>query len=249
MTKSVTIITPTIGRAGLTNTVESVKSQEFDGEIRHLLVVDGPQYIKPVVDLSLDIDNQKTYVHVTPENTGADGFYGHRIYAAYPHLVSTDYIMFLDEENTLETNHVSSMVVEIENKELHWAYSLRNIYSQSGEFHIEDCCESLGQWPIYFTANKPDSEKQYLIDTSCYCFRRNFIVQCSSVWHHGWGGDRRFFNIIKQYNGIKFGTTGLHTLNYMLDEKAEEKYGSLDFFIKGNQANLNFYEGKYPWQK
>ena len=37
-------------------------------------------------------------VHQLPENTGSNGFNGHRIYAACSHLVNADYVLLLDED-------------------------------------------------------------------------------------------------------------------------------------------------------
>ncbi len=47
-------------------------------------------------------------------------------------------------------------------------------------------------------------------------------------------------------NPVKYGTTGLHTMNYRLDDAPEKKYGSLDFFKKGNEIIQRQYGG-YPW--
>lgn len=238
--KPVTIITPTIGSDKLIDAVDSVKNQTYKS-IKHLVVIDGPDYFNKVIRMIQGSD--KLQITVSPENTGGKGFYGHRIYAAYPHLVSSDYIFFLDEDNWYSPDHVKTLVQTIEEQSLDFAYSLRSIHNPDKSFAVDDNCEALGKWPIYFTNEQ--EEKHYLVDTSSYAFDRNFLIQACQMWHSGWGGDRRFFNLVK--DRAKHNTSGKRTLRYRLDGNP----GSVtaDFFQKGNEYYNNFYKGEYPWLK
>jgi len=249
--KEVVVITPTIGTPALRKATESVREQTYKN-IKHLVVVDGPQYwLDAMSNVDMIHEDSKVQLTVTPENTGKTGgdFWGHRIYAAYPHLVNADYVFFLDEDNWYEPNHVVSLIDKIEEKNYDWAYSLRKIVSKEGEFIIDDCCESLGKWPVFWSTEQ-NRQPEYLIDTSAYAFKREFLIQVCSHWHYGWGGDRRFYKILTEnYKHTNFDTTGLHTLNYRLDDALEKKYGSLDFFTKGNEILKQYYFGEYPWLK
>ena len=262
--KSVTVITPTIGQTVLRECVESVVKQTYKN-IHHLLVVDGDEHFQRVLsNVPIHYRDNESVVPVhyrpgesnikittAPYNTGgvAPGYYGHRIYAAYPHLINTDYVVFLDEDNWIEPNHVETLVDTIEKNGYHWAHSLRNIYTKDGNFLDPDCCESTGRWPIFFTIGKGEAEPQHLVDTSSYCFKTDYLVGVCGYWHSGWGGDRRFYKIITDMLGHNnFGTTGQHTLNYRLDDAPEKKYGSIDFFKKGNEIVKEHY-GEYPWLK
>ena len=233
--KSVTVLTPTMGNPLVRFAIDSVENQTY--KCNHLLVADGRQARNDLFNLNI-----KPYgdtVVVTPENTGANGFYGHRIYAAYPHLVNSDYILFLDEDNWLEPNHVETLIETIEDNQLDFSYSLRKIYDKQGNYICDDNAESLGGWPIWFTHDNP----QYHVDTSSYCFKREFLIQCCHIWHHGWGADRRFFNAVKKAS--RHATSGKHTLCYRLDGNT----GSVtkDFFDEGNQKQLEIYNGVLPW--
>lgn len=240
--KSVVVITPTIGSPKLLDAFESVEKQTY-GNIKHLIVVDGPDYYKKVLDtLGLFGLNRKQQLSVAPENTGANGFYGHRIYAAYAHLVNADYVFFLDEDNWYHPDHVRSLIETIENRQLDFAYSLRGIYDKDKNYLCDDNCEALGEWPIYFTN---DSEKHYLVDTSSYAFRREFLIQVASLWHSGWGGDRRFFNMIRER--ASHANSKHRTLCYRLD--GNEGSVSKDFFDKGNSYYNDHYKGDFPWLK
>ena len=246
--KSAVVITPTIGQKFLADAIDSVDKQTYQN-LKHLVVVDGPEYLQNVTDLRISDQYNKLQITVTPENTGKTGgsFWGHRIFAAYPHLVNADYILFLDEDNWYEPNHIQSIINSIEENGWDWAYSLRNIYTKEKIFVDQDCCESLGRWPVFWSLDK--SEKEYLVDTSAYCFKRDFLIHMCQHWHSGWGGDRRFYKIMSQ--GLKhdnFGTTGIHSMNYRLDDAIEKKYGNINFFSDGNKITQQHY-GEYPWTK
>jgi glycosyltransferase involved in cell wall biosynthesis len=238
--KSVTVITPTILSSKLSDAIESVQAQTYKN-INHLIVVDGEEHKSKMPRLG--IKNVKFMV--LPYNTGANGFYGHRIYAGLPHLINSEYIAFLDEDNWYEPNHIETLVNKLESNKLDWVYSLRKIYTKDKEFVADDCCESLGRWPIFWSINK---EPQYLVDTSAYLFKTSFLTQVCNHWHSGWGGDRRFFHILTKVLGHQnFDTTGQHTLCYRLDDSIEKKYGDISFFEKGNEVVKTHNRGKFPW--
>lgn len=247
---SVVVITPSIGKATLADAVESVRNQTFNNVI-HLIVADGEDdYYGKALHIThrfADHGNKLRFTS-TPWNTGGKGFYGHRIYAAYPHLMDADYIMFLDEDNWYKPNHIETLVNTIEaSPEANFAYSLRSIYDANGEYLLDDNCESLGKWPIWVQADQPN----YLIDTSSFLFKRDFIQKTCHNWHWGWGGDRHYlYSVIDTSRPIldhSFVCSGLHTLAYRLDGNPNSV--SEEFFIQGNASTAHRYEGGFPWIK
>jgi glycosyltransferase involved in cell wall biosynthesis len=238
--KPVTVITPTIGSEKLKDAIESVKKQTY--KCRHLIVCDGPQYKAEVQRVTY----RDTEVVTTPDNTGKTGgdFYGHRIYAALPHLINSDYILFLDEDNWYDPNHVETLIQIIEEKQLDFAYSLRQIYSPDRRFLCNDNCESLGKWEIFLSRGSPHG-KHYLIDTSSFCFKREFIQKTCHFWHAGWGGDRQFLYSVKDH--ANYDTNGKHSLCYRLDGNPNSV--TKEFFDEGNKTQEQYYGGRYPWIK
>jgi len=244
--RSVVVITPTIGSQKLKDAVLSVQKQTYSN-LEHLIVVDGYEYEDPMNDALRaawqempDGNERLPMAMVLPFNTGANGFYGHRIYAGIPHLVNADYVFFLDEDNWYEPNHVASLV-EVLDRDNDFAHSLRKIYQPDKTYVCDDNCEALGKWPIYFSHNDP----QYLVDTSSFAFNRKFLEKTCHLWHSGWGGDRRYLYSVMQ--NAKWNTSRKHTLCYRLDGNP----GSVtaDFFIKGNEEQLKHYNGELPWLK
>ena len=238
--RSVIVITPTVGSLKLKDAVESIQNQTYKN-IEHLVVVDGVEHFNHVIEnFPLYLDGKRVRFLSLPYNTGANGFYGHRIYAGIPHLVNADYIFFLDEDNWYEPNHVASLV-EVLDRDNDFAHSLRKIYQPDKTYVCDDNCEALGKWPIYFSHNDP----QYLVDTSSFAFNRKFLEKTCHLWHSGWGGDRRYLYSVMQ--NAKWDTSRKHTLCYRLDGNP----GSVtaDFFIKGNEEQLKHYNGELPWLK
>lgn len=229
------VVTPTMGKDCLQKAIDSVQFQSYPSEnIKHYVVFDG-------VDGSKYNTNKKDNVllHNLPENTGKE-HYGHRIFAAFAHLVNCDVVMFLDDDNQYGHDHIETMVDTIYTNKYHWAYSLRSIWDQDGTYVCDDNCESLGRWPTYM------NENDHLVDTSCFGFRTPFLEKLSPLWHQKYGGDRLFYNsLINDFKHDNFGCTGNHSLKYFLG--SSETSVKKEFFLEGNKIMEKKYAGKWPW--
>ena len=229
------VITPTTGKDTLVKAIESVGNQTIFTE--HLIVCDGEDAWNRM-SLSKDAfklcTNRKLRAITLPENVGANNWYGHRVYAAMPLLVNADYILFLDEDNWFEPNHVETMINKIKSKGLMWAYSLRRICDEDGKYIRDDDCESLGRWPTFYdhTLN--------FVDTNCYCFRREYLVSISHTFYGQWGADRPFYTAASTKLPA-FGCTGLATVNYRAPARLH------NMFKEGNEAMKVSYQ-TLPWR-
>jgi glycosyltransferase involved in cell wall biosynthesis len=229
----VAVVTPTIGSEHLFQCTKSVREQTYK-DLTHYLFIDGYEHREKVKHHTEG--SGVKYVELQ-ENVGK-GWYGHRVYAACSFLVNADVIIYLDEDNWFEPNHVESLVSTLELGH-EWAYSLRKIYDRNGNFLCEDNCESLGVWPVYF------NDKQHHIDTSCYAVRRDVAVAIGHSWYGQWGADRQFLqNISKHFRN--FTGTDEHTVCYRLD--GNPKSVTKEFFDIGNEQQLKRYV-TFPWKK
>jgi len=222
----VMVITPTTGKDTVNRAMESVQDQTIPTE--HLIVCDGYD----AFEKQHFVEN--THI-VLPENVGGNGWYGHRVYAAMPLMVNADYILFLDEDNWFEPNHVETMIAKIKSKDLMWSYSLRRICNEAGEYIADDDCESLGRWPTFYdhTLN--------FVDTNCYCFRREYLVSVAHAFYGQWGQDRPFYKAASTTLPA-FGCTGEATVNYRAPERL------LNMFREGNEKMINAYKQPLPWR-
>lgn len=230
------VIIPTTGATEVDQAIQSVLDQTYTTDV--YLVVDGKQNYARAQNTVRKFDgHSRVYITALPINVGANGFYGHRVYAAFTHLVDHEFVLYLDQDNWLEPDHVQSCIDTIHEKNLQWTYSLRNIYSDNN-YVCRDDCESLGRYPSYHGINH--------IDTSAYCVKREQVLQFASVWHGGWGQDRVWYDVLKNMLP-DYDCTGKYTLNYRVAGNA----GSVtaDFFLNGNRIQQQRYQGQYPWQK
>jgi len=222
MSERIMVITPTTAKNTVKKAIESVKAQTIATD--HLIVADG-------IDTDFSI---MPYFMRLPENVGGNGWYGHRVYAAMPLMVNADYILFLDEDNRYETNHVETMINKIKSKDLMWAYSLRRICDESGQYVCDDDCESLGRYPAFY------DHSLNFVDTNCYCFRREFLVTVAHSFYGQWGADRPFYKAAS--TGLPaFGCTGEATVNYRAPERL------LKMFAEGNKLMKDAYK-PLPWR-
>jgi glycosyltransferase involved in cell wall biosynthesis len=227
----VMVITPTTGKDTVFKAIKSVKEQTITTE--HLVVFDGRAAHDVFVCAEYVChDNLKTIT--LPENVGGNGWYGHRVYAGMPLMVNADYILFLDEDNWFEPNHVETMINKIKSKDLMWAYSLRRIHDESGQYVCDDDCESLGRYPAVY-----DSALNF-VDTNCYCFRREFLVTVAHSFYGQWGADRPFYKVASTALP-SFGCTGEATVNYRAPERL------LEMFREGNKIMKQAYK-PLPWR-
>jgi hypothetical protein len=231
----VAIVTPTIGSEHLSECIASVDSQIYK-DLVHYVFIDGKEYVDKVNNIIEGASKVRKFI--LEDNVGK-GWYGHRVYAACSFLVNADIIIYLDEDNFLEKNHVDKMVKKIE-EGYDWVYSLRRIVNKKGEFLCEDNCESLGKWPVYF------NDKVHHIDTSCFAIRRDIAVHIGHAWYGQWGADRQFFSALSKHF-TKFDCTNSYTVNYRLDGNPNSV--TEDFFKQGNEAQKLKYNSDFPWTK
>ena len=232
-----TVIIPTTGSPEVRNAIESVLNQTI--ETQCYVVGDGDQHKSKVKVLTDNYaGNSFLKTCFLPINVGANGFYGHRIYASFTHLIDTDYVLYLDQDCWFEPNHVESCIKMIEDNNLDWSYSLRKIANKSGDYVCNDDCESLGKWQSYHGINH--------IDTNNYCIKTETAIKLASAWHGGWGQDRKFLGAIAQHFP-RFHCTGKYTVNYRVDGNP----GSVnaEFFLNGNKVMNEKYNGEFPWTK
>jgi glycosyltransferase involved in cell wall biosynthesis len=240
MKPSVTIITPTTGSAQLYDAILSVENQTYDN-IEHLIVVDGPEYTDKANNI---IEGSKAKVIYLPHNTGANNYNGHRIYGAVSFLMNGDYVCFLDQDNWFEPNHVQSLVDVVGQPGKQWAYSLRKIVDQNGQYICNDDCESLGEYTSILNDR--------FVDVNCYMIPKHAAIGFTPYWyrrarhpHEQPEVDR----LLSRYmmDNFQGGSNGDYTVNYRVASRPDSVQDF--FFVKGNEAMKQKMNGEYPWRK
>jgi glycosyltransferase involved in cell wall biosynthesis len=235
----VAVVTPTIGSEHLRKCLNSVQNQSYEN-LTHYIFFDGEEVSRSdnVNRALFEEAGLRTIKTISLEENIGKGWYGHRVYAACSFLVNADVIVYLDEDNWFDPDHIKSMV-DVLQKGYAWTYSLRKIYDRNANFLCEDNCESLGKWPVYF------DDKVFHVDTSCYAVRRDVAVTIGHAWYGQWGADRQFFmNLSKYYP--EYDCTGKHSVCYRLDGNPNSV--TQEFFEKGNAIQHVKYRN-LPWKK
>jgi len=231
----VSVITPVTSVKYLESIVKSVETQDYmNTEL--VLVVDHPDNFDEINSQLKELKKKYPFREILllklPFNTGRDNWNGHRIYAGVPHLLpNSDYFVFLDEDNTLEPEHISSLMSVVAKGNV-WAYSLRNIIDQEGNFICQDNCESLGK------LGDPWDNSPRLIDTGCYFLPREIAIQISYAWNlparptpGNLEVDRGIYKLLS--NQVpKFECTSKYTLNYRVGNRSDSV--KKEFFLRGN---------------
>lgn len=245
----VTVITATVGNPLLEKCLRSVANQTHK-DIQHLLVVDGPEHHKKVGEVvqQLEVHQDVNLSHLNtlamPYSIGKDRWNGHRIYAAGAFQAEGDFIIYLDDDNSLEPTHIKDCldVIAAGND---WAYSFRNIVDKNHKFLYQDNCESLGKWASVL------GEKDFFIDVNCYFIPTMLAIHLGPAWYRKFREpgkpevDRVLAHTLMN-NNLKFDTTYKHTVNYTVGNSPLSVQP--EFFENGNRVMRERYPDGLPWK-
>jgi len=170
----ITVLIPTIGTKHLKQAILSVLDQSV--EARPWVIVDGEEHWHTASNAAIsDIWDERgaecINLTVLPENTHQGVHFGHRIHAAFTHLVNTEHIAYLDEDNWYQPDHLESLL----NLKAGIACSYRGLYDQDGKFIKDDLMDSCGP--------KSNYQGEFFTDTSCWLFRTKVAVQFAHAWN------------------------------------------------------------------
>lgn len=246
---TVTVLTASTGRPSLIKCIESVANQiGFGGDVQHLIFADGPEAHSKVKQIRYAASAKSIPVDVIelPRAVGKDRWNGHRMYAAGSYLADGEFIMFLDDDNTIDQHHIADCLDTIQASKTGWVYTLRKIVDKNNVILCHDDCESLG--PDYATVLNKDDR---LVDVNCYFIHKKLAVYVSPIWHRKAREpnvpevDRALVQVLKQATpGVG---TGKYTVNYMVDSTGMSV--TADFFFKGNNIMRDRYPNGFPWSK
>lgn len=241
----VTVITATVGNPRLHDNLASVSAQDHE-DVEHLVFVDGPERYEKVQE-EIDKAGELRNLNLVklPYPVGTNGWNGHRMYAAGPFLANGDFIIWLDDDNFLEPNHVSSLLETVKENKLDWAYSFRNIVDKDGQFLCQDNCESLGKWASVL------NPQDFFIDVNCYFVPTKIAIHLGPAWYRrfrqpGQPEVDRVLSATLMQNGLKFDTTYRYTVNYTVGNTKNSV--QKEFFDRGNKEMLRRHPDGLPWK-
>lgn len=201
MKPKITVITATVGRESLLDTIESVRRQTVP--CNHIVVYDG---IPPQIESS-----ENLHVISTPSRTGFAKYYGHRIYIGMSMMVNTPFVAFLDDDNTLEPEWAEVMISAMyANKMMPRAITCRRNLIYKGNNLGEDKRESIGKNEYGYS----------LYDMNTYLFQTQRLVSLAPLFFRQHITDRILADYLIKKNEV------LHIkyplINYTLNESSHK---------------------------
>lgn len=245
----VTVITATVGNPLLHKCILSVANQTHT-DVDHLIVCDGKdrefavlQQLDEAVRLDKDAARNAKFLWM-PYSIGKDRWNGHRIYAAGAFQAEGEFVIWLDDDNTLEPTHIEDCLKTIR-KGNDWCYSFRNIMDKDHKFLGQDNCESLGKWASVL------GEQDFFIDVNCYFVPTTLAIHLGPAWYRkfrepGMPEVDRVLAHTLMNNNLKFDTTYKHTVNYTVGNTPNSVQH--EFFIGGNKVMRDRYPDGLPWK-
>jgi hypothetical protein len=210
-----TVLTPSIGTPDLKRCANSVSVQTVTP--RHIVVADGKKYMAEVTKQAMagwEGEGLTPRIYAIPDNTGANGWNGHKIYAHFAQLLDCEYLFLLDEDNSFQPDHIETLLPIA--KEHGFAWSLRNVFTKDGEYLGVDLGESVG---VHL-----DGAGYALVDTSCWCLRKDQIHMLR-YFLEPWSGDRTFTKaMIEKHGGIQQGRSNKATVNYYAPDHLKDHF-------------------------
>ena len=208
--KTIAVVTSTIGRPELALAIKSVQNQTYP--CKHYVFIDSNIFwdkAKSILEQFPDVI--PIYL---PMNTGKNGILNGAINATATFLVEEDIICYLDDDNQLREDHVESLV---------------NVIEQGHQFICRDDFESLGNWkpkenmPVRFIMEDGqqigcfiNTKTKNHIDTNCYAIPREIAQKTAYAWYTPFLGDQKFFSALNQ-SELKGQTSGKYTVKYTVD--------------------------------
>jgi len=231
----IAIVTSTIGRQTLHQTIASVKNQTI--ACKHYVFVHGKEHwphAKAILDQYPDVE--AVYL---PNNNGGNGYAMAPVFALAPFVVSEFLTCYVDDDNWIEPSHCSNALYMIENYKLDWAFSLRKIVDNQGVYLCEDDCESIGLFTnIYST---------HLVDNTCYSLRTEVARRYAHTWYIPRVSDRTFLAELMKHQ-LPCACTGASTANYRLSADGSHSM-NVEAFQQGNAKMHELFPNGLPWRQ
>jgi len=242
----VTVLTASVGNPLLAKNILSVANQTHK-DVQHLIIADGPdasERVNDIIGKIRPIPENDWDVLELPYSIGKDRWNGHRIYAAGTFIADGDFIIYLDDDNSLESTHIEDClkVIEAGND---WAYSFRKIVDKDQKFLCRDDCESLGKWASVM------NEQDFFIDVNCYFVPKKIAIHLGPAWYRkfrepGMPEVDRVLAHTLMNNNLKFDTTYKYTVNYTVGNTTNSVQP--EFFERGNREMLRRFPNGLPWK-
>jgi hypothetical protein len=208
-----TIITPTTGRPSLLRLIESIRSQDGDAAVMHLLLWDDKREPGGATPQELEAHDRTSLV--LPSGFGRFGEApGSAMRSIGLMWATTQWVTFADDDVWWEPGHVRALLDAARGR--NWASTLRRVWLPDGSPLGVDRFESVG--------DDPGRRMPYeMCDNNCMMFERVFGVAAAPLYRETlqYDDDRLMYSFLKQSAGPR-GRTDAPTVNQVCPPKLIE---------------------------
>lgn len=227
----ITVITPTTGRDSLMLSIQSLKAQTANVNIRHIILWDNTRHgdflfpeknnlsVRSPYDLEVEEGNYSCNCIVINGNFVQGKAAGSSLRAIGLMAADTEWVTFMDDDVMWDSTHIETMIKHTDSA--NWVCSKRRIWTISNDEYeclgVDDF-ESVGE--IAKTPYK-------MFDNNCMMFKREFGVSASPLYRNTneYNDDRLMYSFLTKYAG-KYNFTDVATVNQVCPEIL------IDFFRK-----------------
>lgn len=207
-----TVVTPTTGRPSLFQLIDSIAAQQPAARIQHVLLWDD--YRDPAAPDPASLSAPDRLSLVLPPGFGRFGDApGSALRAIGLLLARTPWVTFADDDVYWALDHAAALAVAV--RGVHWASTLRHVWSPAGELLGVDRFESVGDDPGRGTPYE-------MCDNNCMVFRRELGVVAAPLYREttAYNDDRLMYAFLKAKAGPR-GRTGRATVHQVCPPRLE----------------------------
>lgn len=212
-----TVITPTTGRPSLLKLIDSIAAQQPGARVQQVLLWDD--YRDPASPDPASLSSPNRLSLVLPAGFGKFGDApGSALRAVGLLLARTPWVTFADDDVYWAPDHVAALASAVSG--VHWASTLRYVWSPAGGLLGVDRFESVGDDPSRQTPYE-------MCDNNCMVFRRELGVVAAPLYREttAYNDDRLMYAFLKAKAGPR-GRTGRPTVHQVCPARLEGMFRS-----------------------
>jgi hypothetical protein len=206
----ITIITPTTGKPSLERLIASIDGQARGGATFHLLLWDEVRDVAAKAPESYNSPGRLSLV--LPAGFGRNGNApGSPLRAVGLMIAMTPWVTFADDDVRWDDGHIAALAGALQG--VHWASTLRTIWTRAGERLGVDRFESVG--------DDPGRRVPYeMCDNNTLVFRREFGTANAVLYRETreYNDDRLMYRFLKTSGGRR-GATGKPTIHHVCPDR------------------------------
>jgi glycosyltransferase involved in cell wall biosynthesis len=237
---SVAVITCTIGRGHLDQTLKSIEQQTHKN-IQHYIVTDAAMTEAAFAELRAKHEAENRHWVYWPTKVGGPGWECRRLWSMLAPVINEDAVCFLNDDDWYEPVHVEALLTALKHG-FDWAHSFRKIYDEQGNYLFDDICESLGEAHPVWNMQWQNFAEQCSVMMTTHCYRA--IAPYFAL--PGFGNDRLTYQMLKRLYP-RVAACAEHTMCFRLGGSPYSV--SKDYFVQGNAWMRQKYGDNLPWLK